>query len=170
MAGPSGPVCSCSNTFGGLNAVRSRQPQGARNRTLNPLQPPVPLWPAPHSIVKYRPPAHEAIVNLDKTQLYIDSWLGAPKASRLKSPGNLIVWKTSSCKNAGYNIRTRNRWTARSSHLGSCFVPSWPKQMSSGFAGVDVFFVISGYLNRDKILAGLRRNSLNGDLRTIHIH
>jgi peptidoglycan/LPS O-acetylase OafA/YrhL len=42
--------------------------------------------------------------------------------------------------------------------------------MSSGFAGVDVFFVILGYLNRDKILAGLRNNSLNGDLRTIHIH
>jgi peptidoglycan/LPS O-acetylase OafA/YrhL len=42
--------------------------------------------------------------------------------------------------------------------------------MSIGFAGVDVFFVISGYLNRDKILAGLRNNSLNGDLRTIHIH
>jgi peptidoglycan/LPS O-acetylase OafA/YrhL len=42
--------------------------------------------------------------------------------------------------------------------------------MSSGFAGVDVFFVILGYLNRDKILVGLRNNSLNGDLRTIHIH
>ena len=44
------------------------------------------------------------------------------------------------------------------------------KQMSGGVLGVDVFFVISGYLIRGKILDDLRSNRLNGDLRTIHIH